>query len=146
EKANAGFDVNVVVSEAKEQDWISPIRQRESSWHVDLREARFWFRGVGAFRIREGREIAVYPEPDVDASLLRLYVEGMMMATLLFQRGHLVLHASVALLNTRGVGFMGSVGAGKSSTVAALHARGHAVVSDDNAALDLSGREPMVTP
>jgi len=73
-------------------------------------------------------------------------VEGMMMACLLQQRGFYVLHASVVQIGNYGVAFLGHVGAGKSSMAAALHARGHAVVTDDNAAIDLGAAEPIVTP
>jgi serine kinase of HPr protein (carbohydrate metabolism regulator) len=41
---------------------------------------------------------------------------------------------------------MGHCGAGKSSTAAALHARGHAVVADDNAALDYREGRVHVQP
>jgi hypothetical protein len=75
-----------------------------------------------------------------------MYVEGMMLATVLYQRGYFVLHASVVRMGSSCVAVLGSVGAGKSSTAAALYARGHAVVSDDNAAISLAGKEPMITP
>jgi hypothetical protein len=134
------------VSFAPENEWIAAVRALNSSWAVDLNDARFWFRGVGAFQAIGGSQILITPEPGIDNHLLRMYVEGMIMATLLFQRGYFVLHSSVVKIGPTCVAFLGQVGAGKSSTAAALHARGHAVVTDDNAAIDLSGNLPQVTP
>jgi len=128
------------------EDWIPEVRQQTSLWHVDTTDARFWFSGVAGFRVRHGREIVISPEPGIDDELLRMYVEGMMMATLLFQRGCFVLHASVVRIGESCAAFLGHVGAGKSSTAAALHARGHGVVTDDNAALSLTSTAALVTP
>ncbi len=126
--------------------WIDPVRHERSFWRIQPREARFWFKGVAGFLIREGNEIVISPEPDVEESLLRMYVEGMMMACLLQQRGFYVLHASVVQIADYAVAFLGHVGAGKSTIAAALHARGHAVVTDDNAAISSGGPEALVTP
>jgi hypothetical protein len=121
-------------------------RDQQSAWSVSPHEATFWFKGVGVFLVRNGSEILISPEPGVDHTLLRMYVEGMMMACVLYQRGFFVLHASVIQIGGHAIGFLGHVGAGKSTLAAALHARGHAVVTDDNAAIDMSGAEALVTP
>jgi hypothetical protein len=137
-------DVSVIIGNG--DDWIQDVRERESFWSVLPHEARFWFHGVGGFLVRDGAVIVVTPEPDVDDALLRLYIEGMMMACVLQQRGYYVLHASVIQIEDHAIAFLGHVGAGKSTLAAALHARGHAVVSDDNAAIDLATDDLLVTP
>jgi hypothetical protein len=134
-----GCDVTVAVHRGEQ--W-----SKESSWSVNTHEARFWYPNVGSFRVMRGSEIIVGPEPYVDDALLRMYVEGMMFATLLYQRGYFVLHASVVRIGDSCVAMLGHVGAGKSSTAAALYARGHAVVSDDNAAISFTGDVPMIRP
>ena len=139
-----GHDADVIYGNGEQ--WINPVRGERSFWSVLPHEARFWFQGVGGFRVHGGSEIVVSPEPEIEQSLLRMYVEGMMMACLLQQRGYYVLHASVVRIHDYGIAFLGHVGAGKSSMAAALHARGHAVVTDDNAAIDLAAPEPLVTP
>ena len=140
----APIDVNVQFGPGL--DWIPAVRDQKSSWLVDATDSRFWFQGVGGFRIRNGREITISREPEIDDALLRMYVEGMMMATLLFQRGHFVLHASVVRIGDSAAALLGHVGAGKSSSAAALHARGHAVVTDDNAAITFTPDSQLVTP
>src|SRR4051812_39430582 len=77
--------VDVEIAFAPEASWIGAVRERESLWKVDLRDSRFWFRGVAGFQVLNGCEILITPEPGIDNKLLRMYVEGMMMATLLFQ-------------------------------------------------------------
>lgn len=88
--------------------------------------------GVARYAARGGSVILVDPQPGARGEDLRLYLTGVMMGTILHQRGALPLHAScVALPGSGGVGFAGRSGAGKSTLVAALVRRGAAFVSDD---------------
>lgn len=57
------------------------------------------------------------------------------MAVLLYQRGHLVLHASAVLFNSSAVAFMGETNTGKSSLTALFNSDGCGVLSDDVTAL-----------
>jgi hypothetical protein len=137
---------DVLVTLGREEDWTGDARGERSFRSINAGDARFWFPAVGGFHVRSGSEIIITPEPDVDEDLLRLYVEGMMMASLLHQRGFFVLHASVVQVGDSAIAFLGHVGAGKSSVAAALHARGCPVVADDNAAIDLSSPRLTVLP
>lgn len=88
--------------------------------------------GVARYAARGGSVILVDPEAGARGEDLRLYLTGVMMGTILHQRGTLPLHAScVVLPGSGGVGFAGRSGAGKSTLVAALVRRGAAFVSDD---------------
>jgi hypothetical protein len=140
--SDCGGDVEVRLNPPRE---LAPARS--ISWSsVSPAESRFCYPGAGRFVIREGRSIEVTPEPNVDLELLRLYVEGMMLAALLDQRGYFVLHASIVNIGGYAIGFVGPVGAGKSTLAAGFHARGRPVAADDNAAVDLSGSDPMILP
>ena len=110
-------------------------------------EFRLYWRGVGTYLIRQGREIFIEPEPGTEEALIQLYLLGPAMAYLLHQRELLVLHASVVSINGFVVGFLGEKGWGKSTTAAALNAKGHALVADDLLAIlpDDDGI-PMVQP
>lgn len=102
---------------------------------------------VGAFLIREGREIIIDPYPGVEESLLRLFILGTTLAMLLHQRGEVVvLHASVVVVAGQAVAFVGAKGFGKSTVAAALHARGHGLLSDDILAVDLRQDKPLALP
>ena len=108
--------------------------------------ATFSFQGVARFTLRGGRELKITPDPRADESIFSLYVQGMMLATAMQQRGFFVLHASVVRVGGRAIAFMGPVGAGKSTFASALRARGHSILADDNAAIDLAAPAPEVLP
>ena len=139
-------DAEVSIEFGPDPGWISGVRGDQNRYRIRRDEARFWFKQVGGFVVKDGCRVIVVPEEDCDESGLRLYVEGMMMATILHQRGLSVLHASVVDIHGSAVAFLGSVGAGKSSIAAALYSRGHRVVTDDNAAIQLATGIPMVVP
>ncbi|MEO5929563.1 MAG: hypothetical protein ABIR47_06500 [Candidatus Kapaibacterium sp.] len=103
---------------------------------------------LGRFRIRDGREITVQPDPGVDVRVLRSLVMGPFMAMLLHQRGMLVLHGSGVEVDGRAIGFLGDSGQGKSTTAAALIAAGHRLISDDllPVSVDTNHRIASVAP
>ena len=102
---------------------------------------------VGTFLARQGREIVVDPLPDVEERVVRSYVVKAALAAVLLQRGKLILHASGAAIGGAGVAFVGASGMGKSTTSAALHARGHPVIADDLLGVDVrSAGGPMALP
>jgi hypothetical protein len=110
-------------------------------------EFRIYWRGVGAFFIRQGRDILVEPEPGVEESVVQLYLFGPVLALLLHQRGFLVLHASVVSLDGVAVGFLGEKGWGKSTMAATLNSKGHALVADDLLVITPDEDEtPLVQP
>jgi hypothetical protein len=107
----------------------------------------FSWEQVGLFLVQNGNEIVIEPAPEVEESALRLYLLGPVFATLLHQRGFLVLHASAVAVNGRGVGFLGGSGWGKSTLAAVFQARGHALIADDVIAVDTSqDAAPCVFP
>ncbi|HEY1055502.1 MAG TPA: hypothetical protein VGE24_10210, partial [Emticicia sp.] len=71
------------------------------------------------------------PEPNADEKSIRLFFLSNAMAAILYQRGSIPMHAS-AIYDTDGIIlFMGDSGAGKSTTVATLQAKGYRIFSDD---------------
>src|SRR5271163_3715121 len=84
---------------------------------------------------REGTEIwATWPE-NLTIEDTATYLLGPVLGILLRLRGVTCLHASAVAFGEKAVAFVGSEGAGKSTTAAALARRGHAVLSDDVVAL-----------
>lgn len=119
----------------------SPIAIR-----VARSEASLSFHEMGHFTVRRGSELAVSPVFHGGIDAIRLFLSGILMGTVLYQRGHLVLHASCVNIAGKAFAFMGPVAAGKSSLAAALYARGHSVVADDNTAIAWHGEHPWVLP
>lgn len=109
-------------------------------------EEEFFSSRAGAFHIRKGREIIVDLLPDADAGSVRTLLSGRLFGYLLRQRGHLVLHASAITIGGSAVLFLGESGAGKSTTAAAFHSRGHHVLADDVAAVRLTGEGAELLP
>jgi hypothetical protein len=111
------------------------------------REVYIYWEGICTILVRDGREIIADPSPGVEQDKLHVFILGVALAVLLHQRGLLVLHASAIEVNGSVVAFIGDKGWGKSTTTAALHARGYKVVTDDLLVLKVNGTEcPIVFP
>jgi hypothetical protein len=110
------------------------------------REDHLFWKGVGSFLVRDGRDIIVDPSPGLDERMLRLFILGPVLAVLLHQRNYLLLHASAVAVAGKAVLFLGSAGWGKSTMAATLHNRGHGLVADDVAALRIEEGWPIVFP
>ena len=118
----------------------------ERQFDIALNEARLFWRHVGTFRVRHGREIVIHPLPGVEEPLLRLALLGPVMAALLHQRRLLLLHASAVAIDGGAVAIVGGKGWGKSTLAAALCARDHGLLADDVVALDPAAAKPAVLP
>src|SRR5579871_1646513 len=138
-EASEGGDVEVRLGRP---DAIPPLRNID--WEPSI--AKFSFPGAARFSVEGGRLVRITPDLQPDLPLIRLYVQGMMLAALLYQRGFFVLHASVVQCGQEAIAFVGPIGAGKSTLAAALHARGYTVVADDNAAILQDSGGLRVTP
>lgn len=110
-------------------------------------EAYFFWSQVGAFVVRDGNEIIVAPNPDVDAQLLRQPLLGIVLSAIIQQRGWLALHASAVVVDGAAVAFMGHSGWGKSTLAAALYGRGYQFIADDLIVLQVDDQgRPFVQP
>jgi hypothetical protein len=116
-------------------------QQNASSYLLDLLDI------AGArFMVREGREILVQLEPDVDLGAVRLFLLGPCLGALLHQRGTLAIHASAVLTSRGAVLICGPSGSGKSTLAAALRQRGFQVLADEVSVIDPDGDPLLVHP
>ncbi|MGB9937088.1 MAG: hypothetical protein ACPK7O_05160 [Methanobacterium sp.] len=106
---------------------------------------RFW-EDIGKFKISRGNEIIVEPAQDVNEAVLRSFILGTVMASLLHQRGLFVLHSSAVNINGKVVGFLGHKGYGKSTTAMTFYRKGYPIIADDYIALDPQNSVPLVYP
>ncbi len=99
----------------------------------DAKGTAFRFRvpEIGRFLMRNGRELLYETAPGHDPGLLPLHLTGICFATLLQQRGSIVLHASAVSVGGRAMLFCGESGAGKSTLAALLSDRGYPLLNDD---------------
>ena len=104
------------------------------------------FPEVGRFLVTADRIVAD-PDPGLDDAVLRTFLLGPAIGTLLHLRGHLVLHASAVMFEKRAVAFLGDSEFGKSTVAAACWTAGHALVTDDLAVIELPpGGDARVVP
>jgi hypothetical protein len=108
-------------------------------------EAYLYWKDVGGFRICAGREVIIDPHPGLADDLIRLPLLGVVLAVLIHQRKHLVLHASGVEIKGRAVAFVGAKGVGKSTMAAALYAQGNNLLADDIVALNICGHSGDIT-
>lgn len=139
--------INIIRSE-NIQNELAELENLEKPWHCNLigDEIIFSVKKLGIFRVRQAREVIITCLPDVDERVISLYVSGTIMAFLSYQRGLITLHASAVEVNGSVVAFVGESGAGKSSTAAAMQARGHTIVTDDVLPVKQDGNSASVYP
>lgn len=103
--------------------------------------------GVARYRIANGSEIEVTPEPGASMRDVRLFLLGTAFGILCHQRGLIPLHANAIVVQGEAVAFAGPTGAGKSTLAAYFLSRGHQLLCDDICAvsLDDNGR-PLAWP
>ncbi len=89
--------------------------------------------------VYDGNQIDIQYDDGVDMGLLTAYIEGYLLAIILQQRGHLVLHGTVLKKNEQAIAICGMSGAGKSTLALALIQQGWNLLSDDVCAFDEKG-------
>lgn len=123
-------DVDVVEGEVS-RSLAAPVVEG-TNWQAA--PGLFLFRGgrsSGRFLVEGGRRITLYRNPTAKDTKLCAHLLASVFAALLRQRGLLVLHANVVTTPRGAVAISGVSGAGKSTTQAALIARGCRMVTDD---------------
>jgi hypothetical protein len=118
----------------------APVRQaRHLSIYADGTGLHQALRGA-RFLIRQGREITVDLPPEINDAELHALLCGPPLGWLMCQRGLPPMHACVVAVGAVAVALAGDSGAGKSTLARTLIARGHGLVSDDQAVIDPATR------
>lgn len=138
----------MIQNESDEPFYTSPYRAPSGEpalriWQVGEGEILrlSYFDGMQFWVDREGANIwASWPD-QLSVEDAATYLLGPVLGLLLRLRGATCLHASAVAVGGKAVAFVGSTGAGKSTTAAALARHGLPVLSDDIVALsEASGR------
>ena len=98
------------------------------------------------FRIENGTHILIEEMRPVTEDEIRVFLLGVLMSTLLRQRGLLVLHASGLARDGRAIGFVGDSGWGKSTLAGYFVQQGYRLVNDDVLAVDLGASPVHILP
>ncbi len=99
--------------------------------------------GAADFHVFDDR-IVCHLLDDRHEYLVDIAFLGMVLAFWLERRGTPTLHASVAIVGDQAIGFLANKGGGKTSTLAACMAAGHALLTDDLLALTGAGAHQRV--
>ncbi len=105
---------------------------------IDADGIRIYWPGIARMSIRDGREISIETVDGEELNHPCHLISGLGMGLILHQRGTFTLHASTVAVGQGAVAVAGAKHSGKSTTAAALSARGHTLLSDDVLALDSS--------
>ncbi|MCU4974876.1 hypothetical protein OB955_19335 [Halobacteria archaeon AArc-m2/3/4] len=116
--------------------------------HAEPDRCRLSYDSIGTFLVEAGTRVRFDPVAAelVTTKLVRRLFENEIMGVLLHQRGVLVLHASAVSIDGKAAIFLGPRGAGKSTTAAAFHEQGYALLEDDLVAVRTDGESPTVFP
>ena len=118
-----------------------------ANWRAAPQKFRIDVTGIASYLVTDGDRILVRAESGTPENVIDSFLIGSAFAALLQQRRFLTLHASGVLTNAGAVLFIGRSGAGKSTTLAALHERGFDMVTDDVAAIRTAeNNRPLITP
>jgi hypothetical protein len=118
----------------------------DGCWSATETRALYFWPDVGAFAVEDGHTITMDPAVGADTDTLRLTLLGPLLATLLHQRGYLVLHASGLCGAMGAVAICAHSGTGKSTTAATLAKSGYALLTDDLLVIDVSDDVPVILP
>lgn len=135
-------DVTIRIGELK--SLREEVLSKGVLFHYLEKEAFLFRKGMGSILVRDGHEIIVDLSSAPNEMAARPLILNAGMAILLHQRGLLALHASAVSVSGGAVIFLGMPGAGKSTTAAALHQNGHAVLSDEVVAIYAGEGVPLV--
>jgi len=123
---------------------VRRFRSADGRWH----RLRFGYRHHFAEFVirRDGSEVRACAGGEISDTELAALLEGVILGGALRLLGNVCLHATVLTVHGRAVALMGQSGAGKSSLALALLRQGCRLLSDDFAALDISGDQVLARP
>lgn len=128
---NVGIDVEIIKGKVPLE--ISDVANDDFSATKDIFFLQI--KETARFYVTNGNQIIVEPFKGSHPLLIKLYLLGSVIASLLLQRGILPIHGSAVVINDMCVILTGKSGAGKSTLSSALRERGHSFLTDDIAAL-----------
>lgn len=137
---------DVIIRIGKIEGELPGLKDSSSVLRASPEEICCEFKNAGRFSVARGKEIIIEPFDGVPAEMLVQWVQGAALSLVLHQRGFLVMHSSAVAIDNKAVIFVGESGWGKSTTAAALHARGHRLLADDVVAIRAEPGNITVVP
>ena len=125
-------DSDIYISRSSLRTELAVERNMDQSF-FEWQDGVFLFHvpSIGAFAARGGRSIEADLYPNYDEKGMRSFMLNTMLPAVLAQRQQVLMHGSSVIIGDRLALFLGTSGAGKSSTVAELRRRGYTIFCDD---------------
>lgn len=127
---NPNYDVIISVKKYSNLDKFSVNPSGYDKIICSTNDILYFFDGLPLFQVKNGSEINVNKEAEVNA-FLRFLILGQGFGTLSMQRGNLVLHSSAIKVGDGAVAFTGWCGSGKSTIATAMNRKGYPFITDD---------------
>ena len=142
------FPIEFVELEYTENDIGYFIKSNLSKSCLEVSDDKFFIdiANIAQFLVQGGIKITIKPYIDRDNALIRLYLEGTILAALLHQRGHMSFHGTSFNYANRSILLCGVSGAGKSSVSAAFCQNGARLISDDVSPVRMVGTDYFILP
>jgi len=135
-------DVTVRFGEVPEH--LPIVRGSGVLFEASANDFLFKFKGIGRYRVQNGKTIVIHPEKEAFPEEIRLVLLGSSIGALLHQRGILALHGSAITDGHQTVIMSGPSGAGKSTLAAAFLELGYSVVADDISVIGLNEKQQFI--
>ncbi len=130
--------IDVYIKEKCLKNQWNVLDDQESAFVITEDKVMFEVPNIAIFSVESGNIIYVTPLKDYDEDVVRLYLLGTGIGTILLQRKTLPLHGSALEFEGKAIAIVGDSGAGKSTTASALMKEGFKLMSDDVIALALT--------
>ena len=106
-----------------------PLHKKELVVKENL--VMFQIPDIATFLIQDGKTISFLPLKGYDEDIIRIYLLGTCMGSLLMQRKVYPLHGSAVVIDGKAYAFVGESGAGKSTLALTFLNHGYQLLSDD---------------
>ena len=129
------YDVEILISKDVKSNTEDSKTYHIGNFSFSDNSAGFFIDNVGYYEITNGNRIVINPYRNSDTEEVKKFTLGSALGLLLFQRNIVAIHGGAISINENGVIISGSIGAGKTTTVASLINKGHKFLSDDVSAV-----------
>ncbi|SDM77334.1 aldolase [Bacillus sp. OK048] len=144
---NATDSIDIEIGLKDLSNLWSELSDSQSRFVMNETLVMFKVPDTAIFLIEEGKRITVSPLNEYKEDVIRLFVLGSCMGSILMQRGIFPLHGSAIAINGKAYGIIGDSGAGKSTLASAFLHKGYQLLTDDVIGVYFTNENvPMVIP
>lgn len=122
---------DISISEGFVPDSLNKVSARGVCFEASRNQFILKLKEIADFYVEDGKRVFVSRKPGAEENDIKLYLSGLILSVLLYQRGIVPLHATSVLFNKKTIVISGRSGAGKSTVSAAFYRKGAQIIADD---------------